>query len=583
MPGPGSGTVCVDARLSEIMKSISGTKRIRTFAGTLVLCIACVLLSSCASVPSQDLKDSQNAAQMKMPNSASTGADEYAGYLSINDDEPDTVDFQCTSQYYNVALNVFDRLVEMEVSDDGSTRIVPSLAESWTVSDDGLVYTFHLHEDVYFSNGEELTSDDVLYTFNRLLTHPDSVNRDLVMDIKGALSLIAKKESGLYGFQIIDKHNFQITLEQPNSSFLACLSTAGASIMDKASANSAGNLFGTRAEWTIGTGPFIIKEWKPGTGMVLAANPDCWSGAPLCDGVYIHFIPDKETQRTMFDQNKLDILDLDNIGFEAEYILHGDIYQEHLVQGPRVGITFIALNEDVEPLDDVNVRKALTLALDRHALLTASYSGRGQVENGIYPRGLIGYDPDLPEIPYDPVLARELLLESGNPTVALTISIPDNTSDNVKEIVNLVSYMWHQVGVNCKVEELESSEFLTFRKNGELACYIDTWSASYNDPENFIYTFFGSRDNTMQRSLNYPNEDIMRRVYEARSITDEDERIAEYQYLQKKIVQEDAAWIPLLSRQHYFLLSDRVEGFKVSWNGWSANQYHNVSVSPKEE
>ena len=543
------------------------------------MCIACFLLSSCAAAPPEEQAKKEAPSSVNTQSAASGITEDYTNYLSINDDEPDTVDFQCTSEYYNVALNVFDRLVEVEVSEDGSNKIVPSLAQSWTVSEDGLVYEFHLHEDVFFSNGEELTSDDVLYTFNRLLTHPDSVNKDLLMDIKGASSLIAKKENGLYGFQIIDKYNFQITLEHPTSSFLACLSAAGASIMDKTSANNAGNLFGTRAEWTIGTGPFVIKEWKPGSGMVLEANQDCWSGAPMCDGIYIHYIPDKEAQRAMFDQGDLDILDLDNIGFEAEYILHGDIYQDHLEHGPRIGITFIALNEAVEPLDDVNVRKALTLSLDRDAVLTAAYSHRGLVENGIFPYGLTGWDPDMPELPYDPVLARELLLRSGNSSFSLTISITKNTSENVKEIIDLISHMWSQIGVNCKVEELDSSEFNELRKNGELACYVDTWSASYNDPSNFIYTFFGNKENTKERSLNYPDEGIMRQVYEARTITDDEDRITAYQDLEEHIVQEDAAWIPLLSRQHYFLVSDRVEGFQVSWNGWSANQYRNVSVS----
>ena len=349
--------------------------------------------------------------------------------------------------------------------------------------------------------------------------------------------------------------------------------------MDKTSANNAGNLFGTRAEWTIGTGPFIIKEWNPGSGMILEANPDCWSGAPASDGVYIHFIPDEETQRSMFDQGELDILDLDLIGSEAEYILHGDIYQDNLVHGPRIGIAFIALNENVEPLGDANVRKALMLALDRDAILTAAYGGRGQVENGIFPRGLIGYNPDLPKIPYDPEQARQLLLETGNSMISLTISIKKNSSESVKEIVSLASYMWRQIGVNCTIEELDSAEFTELRKKGELACYTDIWSASYNDPANFIYTFFGNPDNTRMHSLNYPDLDVMNRVYEARSIPDEAQRIAEYQALEEQIVQKDAAWIPLLSKEHYFLVSDHVEGFRVSWNGWSANHYRNVSVS----
>ena len=110
-------------------------------------------------------------------------------FLVAVEDEPDTVDFQCTSIYYTIAQNVFNRLVEMEAGADGTMEILPSLAKSWEVSGDGRSYTFHLRENVSFSNGSPLTASDVLYTFQRLLTHPDSCNRDIVDGIAGAAAL----------------------------------------------------------------------------------------------------------------------------------------------------------------------------------------------------------------------------------------------------------------------------------------------------------------------------------------------------------------------------------------------------------
>ena len=123
-------------------------------------------------------------------------------FLVSVEDEPDTVDFQCTTIYYTIAQNVFNRLVEMESDEKGDIEILPSLAESWEISDDGRTYTFRLRDDVNFSNGSPLTASDVEYTFTRLLTHPDSCNRDIVDGILGAEALMNGEADQLEGFQV---------------------------------------------------------------------------------------------------------------------------------------------------------------------------------------------------------------------------------------------------------------------------------------------------------------------------------------------------------------------------------------------
>ena len=160
-------------------------------------------------------------------------------FLVAVEDEPDTVDFQCTSIHYTVAQNVFNRLVEMESDDNGDMMILPSLAESWEVSDDGRTYTFRLREGVQFSNGSRLTAEDVEYTFRRLLTHPDSCNRDIADGILGAAALENGETDVLEGFQILNEREFSITLEQPFAAFLACLCMPGASTLDREATEAA--------------------------------------------------------------------------------------------------------------------------------------------------------------------------------------------------------------------------------------------------------------------------------------------------------------------------------------------------------
>ncbi len=554
-----------------------------------LLLACCMLLSLAACGSSSDetasagttaSSDAQSTTQAtEETQTSSSDTLDTTNFLKIADDNPDTTDPHCTSEYYTVAMNVFDRLVEVQAHDDGTSEIVPSLAKDWEISDDGLEYTFYLEEGVKYSNGADMTASDVLYSFTRLLTYEKAINDDVVDMIVGAQALMEGTAETLEGFEIIDDYTFKITLEQPYAAFLAGLTTPGASILDEETTEAAGEQFGIDPALTIGTGPFIFYEWTFNSQIILTANENCWSGAPACEGIVMKFIDDQDTMRMMFENGELDILDLDNAPSQADYFLDNPDYADNIVSGMRVGIYYIALNEAFEPLDNVLVRKALQCSVDRQAILDALYGGRGQVQNGIFPVGLIGYNPDLPEIEYDVERAKELLAEAGYADgFDLTFTISSDADATTKDLAQIVKAQWAEIGVNVTIETLDSATMMDLRRSGEIMCYTSSWSADFNDPDNFIYTFFGTTENTVLRSLNYSNEEAIARVAAARGIVDEDERIAEYQALEELIIQEDAAWVPLYAKEHLFVVNDRVSGFTVSWNGWSNNYYRNVSV-----
>lgn len=502
-----------------------------------------------------------------------------SNFVVAVEDMPDTNDFQCTTIYYTVAINVFNRLVETEVNEDGSIRIEPSLAESYKISSDGREYAFHLREGVEFSNGQPLTSKDVLYSFTRLLTHPNSCNRDIAAPIVGADRLASGEASELEGFTIRGDHDFTITLSQPFEAFLACLSMPGASILSAKVLEEVGDLFGVDPSATIGTGSFVWKSWDADRGLILVANPSCWEGPPHAAGLDLRFVEEPEEVRSMFENGELDILDLDEVGSSAEFFIHGDIYQNKIYKVPRIGTVYIALNESTKPLDDVRVRKALQLALDRQMLLDAVYSGYGTVENGLYPHGLYGFNPDLSPIPHDPVKAKALLAEAGYPDgFELRFSVKSSSNQWEMELVNLAASMWEDVGVQVVVKLLDEGEFMDLRKAGKLECYTAMWTADYDDPDTFAYTFFGNKENTTFRSLCYARENIMERVRKARMIIDAQKRLQEYRDLERTIVQEDAAWIPLFSRQRLYVMSERTKGVQAAWNGSVKSKYREVSV-----
>ena len=502
-----------------------------------------------------------------------------AQYLRFVDDEPDTVDFQCTTLYYTVALNVFDRLVDTETGPDGNARIVPALAENWQVSGDGLTYTFQLRKGVAFSNGDPLTAEDVHFTLVRLLTHPGSRNREIAASIAGAEALTRGAADDLEGFTVLADDAFSIRLEAPFPAFLSALSTPAASILNAESVRAAGDDFGLDPAWIVGTGSFILDSWEPGKGMMFRANPDCWRGAPACGGLDLRFVTDEVEQRLMFERGELDILNLDQLGNEAEYFIHGDIYQDRLYMAPQMSLTYIALNQSVKPLDDVRVRRAMQLSLDRQMMLDAVYSGRGTLENGIFPHGLTGFNPNLPAIPYDPEEAGRLLQEAGYPNgFDLEIAVNGSTGSKARELIRMAASMWEKNGIRTEIRTLPGDEFLALRESGKAACYAATWTADYDDPDNFIYPFFGSRQNTTRRSLCYRDSGILSRAHYARYILNETERTREYAALEQKIVQEDAAWIPLFSGTCVYVTSSRVVHFETAWNGWCQPVLRKIAI-----
>lgn len=511
---------------------------------------------------------------------ATTSGVDTTNFLKIVEATPDTVDTQCTTDYYTVGMNIFDRLVEVQANGDGTSQIVPSLAKNWDISDDGLTYTFYLEEGVKYSNGADFTASDVLYTIERMLTNPKAVNGDIYDMIVGAEELAAGTADTISGVEIVDDYTIKMTLTQPYAAFLACLTTPGASMLDEETTEAAGDQFGIDPAVTIGTGPFIFDSWEFNAQMVLVANPDCWSGAPACEGIVMMDIPDEATQRMMFENGELDLLDLDNAASQADYFLNNEAYTDQIVSGTRVGTYYIALNELHEALANVEVRQALQHAIDRQAILDALYGGRGSVENGIFATGLIGHNNDLPEITYDVELAKELLAQGGYPDgFEMELCYSSDSGQITKDLLEIVSAQLSQIGVTARVVEVDEGSWSERRAAGELDSYTSSWSADFNDPDNFIYTFFGTADNSVRRGLNYSNQDAIDRVAAARGIVDENERIAEYQALEQLIIQDEAAWIPLYSKQHLYVVNPRVSGFTVSWNGWSSNYYRNVAIS----
>lgn len=485
-----------------------------------------------------------------------------------------TIDMHKTSNNYMVPLNVFDRLVEVEVK-DGKSEIVPSLAKSWDISEDGKTYILHLVEGVKFHNGEDFKADDVVYSLNRIVTVQGAVNSSFVSQIEGFDELANGVATELSGVKAIDDYTVEIKLKEPYAGFMASLAAAPVSILDEKTTTMAGDKFGIEPEFTVGTGPFKLKEWKLNEGIELVKNENYWKEAPKIDGVEIKVVPDTETQNIMYRNGELDILDLD---YMVDYIpTYKQEFKDNLVSVPRVGITYFTFNENIEPLNNVNIRKALSMAIDRQAIVDSMYNGTASIENGIFPKGLIGHNENIEAIEYNTEKAKEILAAEGYPNgFDMEIAIDSASSDTTKSVLEIISEQLSEIGVNASLKTYDESTWLATRKAGELGSFMSIWTADYNDPDNFIYTFFGTDENTKLRSLNYKDKEVIDRVAKARAIINEDERIKEYQALEKKIISEDRAWLPMYAKEHYFALGKNISNFTPNWAGISDMQFYSI-------
>ena len=158
----------------------------------------------------------------------------------------------------------------------------------------------------------------------------------------------------------------------------------------------------------------------------------------------------------------------------------------------------------------------------------------------------------------------------------MEIALDSSSTDAVKSDIQIIAENLQAIGINAQINSMDHASWLDLRNSGEMASFFATWILDFNDPDNVLYTFFGSKDNTVVRSNNYSDEAVIERVAAARAIVDEDERLAEYAALEKKLVQEDAVWVPMFSLKHLYVTGDRVESFTPHWAGWSDIYFNGV-------
>ena len=480
-----------------------------------------------------------------------------------------TMDVAQTTDDYFVPMNVYDRLFETRPAGSGST-VEKSLCADVKVSEDGLTYDFILLDGVVFSNGNALTASDVKYTFERLLK-VNKMNTDIPSEVVGADEVTGGTADSLSGFTVTDDTHFTIVLKAPNAGFLAELTAPAMSIVDEESVTAAAN-YGTDPKETIGTGPYMITEWVVNDHYTLEYNPKWRGEKPSVTKVIVSVLKEPSTQDAKFQTGELDLLDLENLDSLIVDQVYKTAYADRIVDAPVAGLVFLILNENNEYLKDVRVRKAIGMAIDRNIIIQSILMGDAQPENGVIPTGVWAHNGALEGFAYDPDGAKALLQEAGyaEGEIHFELSLDADASDDSTRLVyDFISDSLKKIGISATVASYDHSSWLALRSSSKMDSFVARWGMDYNDPANIMYTFFGSEENSKGRSLNYADTAVIERVSKARAIVDDAERMAEYQALEKKLIQEDAAWIPLYAELHLWCLGSRVESFTPHWAGFT--------------
>jgi peptide/nickel transport system substrate-binding protein len=265
------------------------------------------------------------------------------------------------------------------------------------------------------------------------------------------------------------------------------------------------------------------------------------------------------------------VIDLANLDSAIVASVYKTQYADRIVSTPKVGLTYLLMNGENEYLKDARVRRAIGMALDVDYMIQGIYMGDAVRENGIIPTGIWAHNDQMAGFPYDPAGAKALLQEAGykENEIHFELAMDSNATTSIQLVYAIISQQLEAVGIRAEVVRHEHSAWLALRSSGKMDSFVARWGMDYNDPANIMYTFFGSEENSRGRSLNYQDKDVIARVSAARAIVDDAAREKEYQALDMKLIQEDAAWIPMFAELHLFALGDRVASFTPHWAGFT--------------
>jgi peptide/nickel transport system substrate-binding protein len=442
----------------------------------------------------------------------------------------------------NVANQIFEGLTW--VDDEGG--IVPALAESWEVSEDGTEYTFKLREGVVFHNGAPFTAQDVVTSWEA----GKDPNNAYAFEIERAASVEA-----------IDEYTVKITTEEPDALFLRSLALDWA-IMPTDYFNEVG-LEGVEAN-PVGTGPFKFVEWVEGDRIVLEAFEDYWDeGLPKVARIVFRPILEEATRIAAVQTGEVHIanrLPAD----EAQRLLGVENVQ--IIRYPTDRVYYIAFNNLTSgvgtPLEDVQVRQAMNYAIDRQAIIDALFNGYADLSTGFNTPDNLGYNPELEPYAYDPEKAKELLAEAGYPDgFEIGFACPTGAYTNFEQVCEAVGGYLNEVGITFEggeIQFMESGKYWDLEANKELPpLFGDSWSSELGEAINRLNGALGA--DASYAAWNTP--ELQDYIDQISATVDTEERAQLYGEVQQ-LMYDDPPFVYLYEPNTFEAINDAVQNYK---------------------
>jgi len=542
-------------------------------AAVLILILAVVLVMVVGGggdkKPNASSGETPAASGTAGPSSSSGPAS--SGTLRLRGDDPISLDpaiaQDASSAVYIV--EIFSGLVRL----DKDLKVQPDVASIWDVSPDGKTYTFHINPKAQFQDGRPVLADDVKYSWERALS-PDTASvtaANFLGDIVGARDVVNRSATSISGLKVIDDATIAVTIDAAKQYFLYKLTYPTAFLVDKRQVTS------NRSGWTRrpnGTGPYKLKEWKLGEKITLEAYDHHHLGAPKLKT--INFDLTGGSALVSYEDGNIDITgvgldDLDRVEDPSDK-LHAE-YKTAANQS----IDYIGFNTQSPPFDDVKVRQAFALAIDRKKIAEVVLKNSVPVANGILMPGVPGYTTDDKTYQYDATRAKQLLSESkyanNMPEVTIALTGAGATAGPYDEA--LVQMWKDNLGVDVKITQAEAGTFFSDIDQGLYQMFHLGWVMDYPDPEDVLDLLFYSK--SRQNNTRYSNPDIDKKLEAARTEADPAKREAAYGEIEKQII-TDAPWIPMFFGETHALVKPYVQGF--DFPPLIIERFRDVTVNP---
>ena len=508
---------------------------------------------------SQDSLTEEQPAEDQEEEAGQAGENKVGGKLvfAINI-EPDTLDPHKTysSGSNSVLANIGSSLIWL----DENGEYFPYLAESWSASEDGLSWVFTLRQDVYFHNGTPLTAHDFVWTYER------AINPETASPVAGTLL------GDINSIEAVDDYTLQINLNSPNFSLLFGLASIGyVQPLSQQYFEEVGE--DEFANHPVGVGPYLFKEWHTGENIVLERNPD-FNWAPACfessgpvniETLEYRFLIEYSTTLAGLEAGELDFSDLEKRDVNR-LIETGDFVA---FASPVQGLNpFVLLNVEKAPFDDVNVRKAFNLAIDRESIIQIVYQEGASVQYGPISESVAGYWDGVEKIGYgyDPETALALLQDAGYELNSdgflekdgqpLELELQVDQNDVWIKIAQLVQEQLKTIGVKIEIVQMEINTLMSLCASGEYSLAILGYG--YGEADLMYYIFHSSMIGALNMSrVSNPDLDLL--LEQSRTETDPETRQEVVNQIQQ-IVVEEAYVLPLITPMSYSILNTRVQG-----------------------